>query len=268
MSTPDVPLRMELTYELPASPQQVWDAIATANGITAWFLRTELEEREGGAICLYMGENDKSEGTVTGWEPPGRFAYVEPDWAELTGHEGAAVGPMVTEFLVEAQSGGTSVLRVVTSAFGSGADWEQEFFEDMERHWAPYFDNLRLYLSHFPGQQVTPLELSADVSGAGDAVYSALRDALGAQRAGDAVEVRGLNGTVERVGTPPEPEHVLLRVDDPVPGFLQFAVFDKGDGTTTVPMQGYLFSDDASAYVERERDAWKTWLEKLAVPAS
>ena len=34
MTTPDVPLRMELTFELPGTPEQVWDAIATANGIS------------------------------------------------------------------------------------------------------------------------------------------------------------------------------------------------------------------------------------------
>ena len=47
---------------------------------------------------------------------------------------GAPVTPLATEFLVEAQSGGTCVLRVVSSAFGTGADWEQEFFDEMERH--------------------------------------------------------------------------------------------------------------------------------------
>jgi uncharacterized protein YndB with AHSA1/START domain len=151
---------MELTFELPGTPEQVWDAIATANGITSWFTRAEVEEREGGAICFYMGEGSESRGTVTGWEPPGRFAVVEPHWAELAGHGDATVSPMVTEFLVEAQSGGTCVLRVVSSAFGTGADWEQEFFDEMEQGWPVFFDNLRLYLTHFPGQRVTPLEAS------------------------------------------------------------------------------------------------------------
>ena len=27
---PDVPLRLELSFELPGTPEQVWDAIATA----------------------------------------------------------------------------------------------------------------------------------------------------------------------------------------------------------------------------------------------
>ena len=30
MTTPNVPLRMERTFEVPGTPEQVWDAIATA----------------------------------------------------------------------------------------------------------------------------------------------------------------------------------------------------------------------------------------------
>jgi hypothetical protein len=39
--------------------------------------------------------------------------------------------------------------------------------------------------------------------------------------------------------------------------------FDKGDGTAMAALQGYLFSPDAPAYVEREQSAWKDWLQKL-----
>jgi hypothetical protein len=40
--------------------------------------------------------------------------------------------------------------------------------------------------------------------------------------------------------------------------------FDKDDGTTMAAVQGWLFSDDAPAYVEREQGAWKAWLEGLS----
>src|SRR4029450_12935259 len=86
---------------------------------------------------------------------------VEPEWALLVGHDRDSVSPMATEFLIEAQSGGTCVLRVVTSAFGTGADWEQEFFADMTKHWTPQFDNLRLYLSHFAGKRVVSMDIEA-----------------------------------------------------------------------------------------------------------
>ena len=37
-----------------------------------------------------------------------------------------------------------------------------EFFDDAMTGWEPFFDNSALYLAHFPGQQVTTLEVSAD----------------------------------------------------------------------------------------------------------
>lgn len=57
MTTPDVPLRMEITCELPGTPEQIWDAIATAHGITSWFLPTDVEERERREIRTF-GSDD------------------------------------------------------------------------------------------------------------------------------------------------------------------------------------------------------------------
>jgi uncharacterized protein YndB with AHSA1/START domain len=257
--TPDHPLRMELSFELPGTAEQVWDAIATANGISSWFIPTTLEERQGGAICFHMGETD-SPGTITGWEPPHRFAYVEPNWAELTGHDASAVTPLATEFLVEARSGGACVVRVVTSAFGTGADWEQEFFDEMEKGWRPFFEHLRLYLTHFPGQQVTSMSVDADVAAAPGPVSTAMRAGLGIEQVGQAIDTRGITGQVERLGD----TDLLLRVTEPVPGLLALFAYDKGDGVTTARVEGYLFSSDAPEFVERERSGWQDWLKGVA----
>jgi uncharacterized protein YndB with AHSA1/START domain len=262
-ANPDVPLRVELTFELPGTAEQVWQAIATGNGITSWFMPTDLEEREGGTIVTHMGETS-SPGKVTGWEPHRRFAYEEPEWAALAGHEGADVSPLVTEFLIEAQSGGTCVLRVVSSAFGTGADWEEEFLVEMEKGWRPFFDRLRLYLVHFPGQQVTPLEAGQTVKGSGAGVLAAMRKSLGVEEVGQSVDARGLAGQVERIGE----SEMLLRVTDPVPGFLGFVAYSTGEDEAMALVQGHLFSAAAPAFVERERPGWQEWLEGLAIPAA
>ena len=44
MTTPDVPLRFEFTIEVPGPPEQVWDALATANGISSWMMRRPLAQ--------------------------------------------------------------------------------------------------------------------------------------------------------------------------------------------------------------------------------
>jgi uncharacterized protein YndB with AHSA1/START domain len=265
MTTPDVPLRMEISLQLEATPDQVWEAIATSNGITSWFLPTDIEERLGGQVVLHMGETS-SEGTVTGWDPPRRLEYVEPDWAAMSGHEGAEVTPLVTEFLVEAQSGGTCVLRVVSSAFGTGADWENEFFAEMEEGWTPFFENLRLYVAHFPGERVTSLAAEAKGQGSIDEVWSALAAAVGSTEPGKPVDVRGLGGEVVRASGPPGPTAIFLRLEQPIPGMMVLSAYGQGDEVSLL-LLGYLFSPDAPAYVERERPGWQAWLSDLAPTA-
>ena len=121
---PQCPAARELTFTLPASAGRVWEAIATAEGISSWFLPTEtIETRDGvvgSVLRMHMGEGSFSDATITGWGAPRRLVYSEPGWASLAGHDDAATTPMITEFLVEAQSGGTCVPRAVTSAFGTG----------------------------------------------------------------------------------------------------------------------------------------------------
>jgi len=106
---------IESRIEVPGTPEQVWEAIATGPGIAAWFAPAEFEPREGAQIAFDMGGGMQPTGKVTAYEPPSRFAYKE-EW------EGT---PWATEWLVEAQSGGTCIVRVVATMFVAG-DWSDE----------------------------------------------------------------------------------------------------------------------------------------------
>ena len=156
----------------------------------------------------------------------------------------------------------------MTSAFGTGADWEQEFFDEMEKRWVPFFDNLRLYLTHFPGQRVTSMAVHVDVTEPLDALWAAMRQAVGATKVGETVEIRGERVTVERIGT--DVPEVLVRIDGELTGFLNFAAYEPGNGASRANITGYLFADADPAVVEREQAAWTSWLESvaMAVPAS
>jgi uncharacterized protein YndB with AHSA1/START domain len=255
---------MELTFEMPGTAAQVWEAVATENGIRSWFIPTDVDEREGGAISFHMGPEASSDGTITGWEPPRRVAYEEPEWAALSGHDVDSVTPLATEFLVEAQSGGTCVVRVVSSAFGTGADWEGEFFAEMERMWLPFFDRLRLYLAHFPGQRVTQMEVVLDTDGDAPSLWAAMRKAMPSAEPGTPFAVRDLSGQVESAGD----IQTLVRLSEPVPGILAFVAFDTGPDTARGVVQGHLFGAGAPAFVEREQTAWQAWLDGLRVSAA
>ena len=170
MSNPDQPdqpdrveHRMERTYEVAATPEQVWNAIATAEGISAWMVPTRLDPQIGGEVSFDLG-GFRSTGVVTDYTPNHRFAYEEPwpiadqveaipaamvEWFNAIGvplsevyHDLSSVTPIATEFLIESASGGSCVIRVVTSAYGSGADWENEFFAEMVAGWGALLDNL------------------------------------------------------------------------------------------------------------------------------
>jgi uncharacterized protein YndB with AHSA1/START domain len=136
--------RMERTFEVDATPEQVGDAIATADGIAAWMVPTELDPEIGGAVSFDVGF--WSRGIVTDYTPTRRFAYAEPwpiaDHMPTADHDVSSLTPIATEFLIESASGGSCVIRVVSSAYGTGADWENEFFAEMIEGWAALLDNL------------------------------------------------------------------------------------------------------------------------------
>ena len=126
--TPDE-LGLDLQIEVAATPEQVWEAISTGPGISAWFMPAEVE---GEQITFHHMAGGSSEAEVTDAEAPRRLRFTEGD------------GAQATEFLVEARSGGTCVVRVVGSGFGGkGAD----------DGWTAALLGLKLYLEHFPASR-------------------------------------------------------------------------------------------------------------------
>jgi uncharacterized protein YndB with AHSA1/START domain len=158
---------MERTLQVAAAPEQVWDAIATADGISAWMVPTRLDPQIGGEVSFDLGDF-RSTGVVTDYTPNVRFAYEEPwpiadqvddmpagmvEWFNSFGvplsevyHDLPSLAPIATEFLVESASGGSCVIRVVTSSYGTGATWENEFFAEMVAGWGEILDNLAKHL--------------------------------------------------------------------------------------------------------------------------
>ena len=49
-----VEYRMERAYEVAATPEQVWDVIAMADGIAAWMVPTRLDPQVGGEVSFNL----------------------------------------------------------------------------------------------------------------------------------------------------------------------------------------------------------------------
>src|SRR6202163_461668 len=148
---------VQVEVEVPGTPEEVWQAIATGPGISSWFVPTEIQERVGGTVVSHFGPGMDSTATVTAWEPPRRFA------AESGGF-GPNAPPLATEWVVEARSGGTCVVRVVHSLFASADDWDDEL-ESVESGWPAFFRILRLYLTHFRGERCSTFQVMGFAAG-------------------------------------------------------------------------------------------------------
>ncbi len=85
---------VQVEVEVPGTPEEVWQAIATGPGISSWFVPTEFEERDGKpvAVKLNFGPGMESRSVVTVWDPPRKFAAEAPGWA-LARHPLRTSGP-------------------------------------------------------------------------------------------------------------------------------------------------------------------------------
>lgn len=167
--------RLVKRIELDATPEQVWEVIATGPGISAWFVPHEVEPHVGGEVRTSFGGGFDETGQVRVWEPGRRFAYghAEPP------PDGAA--DYAFEFLVEARDGGGTVLRFVQTGF-LDEGWENEY-SSFETGWELFFGNLRSYLEHFAGRPVRTVVTLSFTAGSPEDVWPVLHRALGlAQR--------------------------------------------------------------------------------------
>lgn len=154
---------IDLSVEVPGTPGQVWAAIATGAGVTAWLQPTEIEERPGGRYAYDLGGRRNDTGHVAAYEPPVRFRTEGVRW-EPAG--GATPAELATEWTVRARDGGTCVVRMVMSGFGPGAAWDDEIegmtggmraaLENLRRHLAPGPDRILAAVAVTDREQAMP----------------------------------------------------------------------------------------------------------------
>ncbi|MGH9139261.1 MAG: SRPBCC family protein [Acidimicrobiales bacterium] len=238
---------IDLSVEVPGTPEEVWETIATGPGISSWFVPHDVAEYEGGEVIMDFGTYGKETARVVAWEPPRRVVFS-------SGGE----HPLAYEWLVEASAGGTCVVRLVNSGFGYGEEWDDQF-AGMSEGWKLFLQNLRMHLTHFRGQRARAVIPVGSMPGPNDAAFSALCDALGVRpdlRPRDRFATAGagvpeLAGTVDEIIRQPAATAYLLLLDAPAPGTALVAAEGDGD-KVTVSTYLYLYGDAA----EKLEDAW------------
>jgi uncharacterized protein YndB with AHSA1/START domain len=258
------PRSAEAQIEVPGTPEQVWAAIATGPGMSAWFVPAEIEEREGGRVALDFGGGMESGGTITAWEPPGRYV----------GEDAWGAGRLATEYLVEGRAGGTCVVRIVSSLFGGGEGWEHEL-GSMREGWTLFLHNLRLYLAHFAGQPSSVVTVHGSAPGPRGEAWAEMGGALGLLGAavGERVDVTIpgaslVSGEVDWVAAGEHHDGVVLRIDRPAPGTALIFVNSWRDAVYA-NVHAHLFGAEAASVAAREEPAWRAWMaERFPVAAA
>ena len=256
---------VQVEVEVPGTPEEVWEAIATGPGISSWFVPTEFEERDGKpvAVKLNFGPGMESRSEVTAWDPPRLFASEGAGWTPDS-------PPIATEWSVEARAGGVCVVRVVHSLFASTDDWDGQL-EGTEFGWPGFFRILRLYLTHFRGQRSALMQWNVLPTGTEAEAWETLTAALGlngvsaGQRWTAPAGVPALSGVVEPADH--YPHHAVLRLDKPGPGVADLGAANCG-GAVMVTISFYLYGDQAAGTVARETPLWQAWIqERFPMPS-
>jgi uncharacterized protein YndB with AHSA1/START domain len=252
---------VEAEMDIPGSPEEVWDAIATGPGISSWFVPSELEGRIGGTAVSHFASDGTMDsiGTITAWEPPKRFV------AEAAG----GPGTVAMEWTVEAKSGGVCTVRVVHRWFASLDDWDDQF-ESHTKGWIAFFSLLRLYRMHFSGKYAETIQLLIPSSAPTAEAWRNLVGPFGLANAAEQQRAKApsgtppLEGVIEQAG-PKEHPGLIVRLDQPAPGLAHLFALPMG-GMTFLSVRLYLFGSDATNIAKREEAEWRAWLEKQFTP--
>ena len=238
---------LEHEVEVGATPEQAWQAVATGEGMDAWFMgRNEIEPKEGGKIRT-VTPTWEEEATVTTWDPPNHFAYRTAE-----AKDGAF---MSFDYRIEGTGKGDTSIKWTHSGM-LGDNWEREYDAMVEGDTA-YFHKIGVYLTYFFGRKATPVEAYGPEVHDREQAMKIMREGLGLTgpvAVDDKVRltpegIEPIEGVVEWVS----PSFLGVRSDDALYRFIWAF-------TGPLMVAHHIFRDVDE---KEEREAWKSWLDGL-----
>jgi uncharacterized protein YndB with AHSA1/START domain len=280
MTTMDDRTRYGRTLEkrivLPATREQVWEAISTGPGVSTWFVQAEAEAAKDGHGRADFGAGASTVGRALIFEPGKRI--VLGGFHDDVGQLGdAAAGErreprrrdeppdFALEFWITESDERGTVLYLRQRGFPEAG------LELFDRGWDVAFHTLAEYFKHFAGRQaVTTTALVLPLLER-EVMWNRMRRGLGADRelsVGDQIEVsrRGespIAGEVDLLMTGPPLDVLGIRTED---GFIR-AMADETCGGV-VNRFTYVVDPVDAALRQRSLDegaAWQAWLEQEVV---
>lgn len=244
MGSKQFEIRKEVALD--ATPEQVWEAIATGPGLTAWFAPMDV---------------DPDSDMVVAWEPGTHLAIRTPQ-----AEDGST---QAFEYLIEARDQASTVLRFVHSGY-FGDDWSEEYEDVTSQGWDMYLHTLAQYLSRFAGRTAVYAEAEGPPSSARPDNWPRLGAALAAHSdagAGRPVElgtavhldlagIGAIDGVVDYL----TPNFAGLRTADALIRF-----HGRAPIGLTVAVSHHAYGRDLD--VAKATQAWEAWLADVFAQA-
>jgi uncharacterized protein YndB with AHSA1/START domain len=154
----------EKTITIDAPVEAVWKALTDAERITRWFApEARVTPGAGGSIWMSWGPGFEGDAKITIWD---EHRHLRTEDAKK---------PMAVDYVLEAQGGGSTTLRLVQS-FGEG-NWDDEF-EGTNLGWTIFLDTLKAFLERRSDAGCRQAIVMCPVSGTLDEAFGRVRAAL------------------------------------------------------------------------------------------
>jgi uncharacterized protein YndB with AHSA1/START domain len=234
-----------------ASPERVWRALTDAQELMRWFpLDARVEPGPDGSIFMSWKNEFASTMKILIWDPS---RHLRTGWSF---HEAEAPA-QVTDYRIES-TGGSTLLRVVTSGFPLDESWDG-WVEGTVRGWAFELYSLKHYLERHAGQPRHVAYLRRRVPVARDVAWTRL--------AADQELGRWL--TAGRAFDDRFASQRAAVVDDPADALLRISVEPAAPGAEQPEIVMWLSAwGDHAPRVSDLQTAWQRALERLFPKAS
>lgn len=148
---PKIGRTVDLTVDIDATLQEVWDALTTADGIARWFAPfAKVEPGVGGSVGVGWDPNEIWDAPITTWEPLKHLQTV----SEMPSKDGGVV-KLAVDYFLESRGGQVRV-RLVHSGFDDSESWDG-YIDGLDAGWSYFLVNLKHALERHRGVTRQPL---------------------------------------------------------------------------------------------------------------
>jgi uncharacterized protein YndB with AHSA1/START domain len=181
---------IELTIDIDATLEEVWQALTTGKGIARWFApHAAVTPGEGGSVSVGWDPNEMWAQPITVWEPLRR---MQTD-SEMPAADGRMVR-LAVDYHLEVHGGRVRV-RLVHSGFDDSGSWD-DYIDGLDAGWTYFLFNLKHALERHRGvdrRQLSARFRTTARDGEEHPVFGAkglhVRPAVRALRPGDACQL-------------------------------------------------------------------------------